>query len=300
MKNIFISYQAKDTAISHLFFNALEDKGYDVWLYEEHGYCGIFHRNQVQQVIRESSAFIFIMSENSMLSDEVTFELQTADKENKPIFPVYINRCWEDFLKIKTDWRSILQSRTGINASHDLNKAIDSLVIGLKNEGVLGKSKNHQDNIQQDTSSDRERIVPVVFSGSLDHFINRTNELEMLMNFINDANTRFILLTGPGGYGKSAVIEKLICEITEHYSLDNSIFKCGIDSIVWLDFRAEENRSVDALFNLLNKTFSKGKAIDFINAWNSEPSLSHRLNFLIGRLLTRDKRLIIQIGRAHV
>lgn len=287
MNNIFISYQNKDTPRSHLFSNALKAKGYKAWIYESHCHVGKHHHEQVEVEIKKCSAFVFIMSANSILSPEVTNELHIAYKEKIPIFPIYFNHSWNDFLKIKTDWEPILKTRTGISGS-DPDKAINSLLEGLAKEEIYGSN-----DISDDTQELRDRIVPVAFSGSLDHFINRTSELESLKNCIDDDNTRFILLTGPGGYGKSALIEKLICELTNHYCVEDSVFESEIDSIVWVDFRAEEARTIDAIFNLVNKTFPKTKSDDFHNGWNSEPNFSNKLDFLFGRLLSRDRRLII-------
>lgn len=284
MKDIFICYQAKDSARSHLFYKNLEEKGYDVWIYEKHCYGGRYHREQVLEEIKKSTAFVIIMSENSIKSKEVTYELKIAKQENKPIFPVYFDLNWEDYLNIKTDWEIILQSRTGIDAERNLEKAIENLLLGLRTENILPKNR---------FPDSRERIVPVAFTGSLDHFINRTKELDSIKAYVADNDTRFLLLTGPGGYGKSAIIEKLINEITDNYNLESRTFKYNIDSIIWIDLSVEENRSVDTVFNMLSKTFVETKAIDYKKAWNNESNLSNKLDFLFGRLLGRDKRLII-------
>ena len=284
MKDIFISYENRDSERALLFHHKLEAKGYDVWRYENDCFGGPDHQGQVEEEISNCSAFIFIMSENSIMSDEVTFELRTAYKENKPIFPIYFYHKWEDFLRIKTEWREILRSRTGINGEHNLENALDNLVLGLELENICPKIKY---------SDDRERIVPITITGSLDHFINRTKELESIKGYVADNDTRFLLVTGPGGYGKSALIEKLINEVTDNYCLNNTTFQHSIDSIVWVDLSVEENRSIDTVVNLLCKTFPENKSSDYKKAWNNESSLSNKLDFLFGRLLGRDRRLII-------
>jgi tetratricopeptide (TPR) repeat protein len=285
---IFISYKKEDSSKAFLFFHAIESNGYNGWMYEKHCFGGVWHRKQVEEAIMTHEAFIIIMTKNSIASDEVTFEIQIALRENKPIFPIYYDLDWEVFLRIKTDWRKALEQRTGICAAIDPDKAIKDLITGLKNEGISGNS-----DIEQESVETRERIVPVKYTGSLDHFINRTEELKSINDFVNDEITRMIMLTGPGGYGKSALVEKFLFEITDQYSIKNTSYKHGIDSIIWLNLSEEESRSVEALFNLLVKTFPKHKANDFIKGWQGEASLSRKLEFLFGRLLSRDRRLII-------
>lgn len=288
MDDIFLSYQNKDSARAHLFCGALETKGYSVWVYEKHCHGGKYHREQVDEAIAQCGAFIFIMSETSMESPEVTYELETAHEKEKPIIPVFFDSDWERYLRIKTDWANILKYRTGIDANHNSLEACTSyLLAGLEGEGIYGNE------VTNDKPDIRERIVPVKYSGALDHFINRTSELESLKAFVEDKQVRFILLTGPGGYGKSALIQKLIQEITDNFCLDNPVFKYDIDSIIWLDLGKEEARSIDALFNLVNKTSEPGKSNDYQKGWNSESSVSNRIEFLIGRLLSGDRKLII-------
>lgn len=89
MGHIFISYSHKDTDFAHKLAEALQSKGFDIWIDERLDY-GSQWPHEIQKQLDSCSAFIVIMSPRSFASEWVQSELQRAKRKLKPVFPMLL------------------------------------------------------------------------------------------------------------------------------------------------------------------------------------------------------------------
>ncbi len=89
MSHIFISYSHQDKKYAHKLRRHLLDQGFDAWIDDRIDY-GSHWSQEIEKQLRESAAFILIMSSSSYKSDWVQNELSFARELKKPIFPLLL------------------------------------------------------------------------------------------------------------------------------------------------------------------------------------------------------------------
>ncbi len=89
MGHIFISYSHTDRAYVHLLGEALQQKGFDVWLDDRLDY-GSTWPHEIQKWLDSCSAFILVMTPRAFDSLWVQNELSRAQRKQKPIFPLLL------------------------------------------------------------------------------------------------------------------------------------------------------------------------------------------------------------------
>jgi hypothetical protein len=87
MGHIFISYSHKDKEYIHRLQEALQNKGFDVWIDDRIDY-GTEWPKIIQDYLDSSDAFIVVVSENSYHSEWVQSEVARAKRKKKPFFPL--------------------------------------------------------------------------------------------------------------------------------------------------------------------------------------------------------------------
>ena len=136
MRDILISHVAEDASVATEIATALEGAGYTTWHYERYSSLGVSHLIQTSKAIEESKAFVLIISNGSLSSNEVTSEIEFLRSKNKPLFPTLHNIEWEMAMDANPTINIIIEGkRTAIPLNKpDLLKAIDALVKGLQTE----------------------------------------------------------------------------------------------------------------------------------------------------------------------
>ena len=89
MNHIFISYSHKDTNYAYKLADALQSKGFDVWIDARLDY-GSQWPLEIQKQLDACGAFILIMSPRAFASEWVQSELQRAKRKLRPIFPLLL------------------------------------------------------------------------------------------------------------------------------------------------------------------------------------------------------------------
>jgi hypothetical protein len=89
MSHIFISYSHKDMDYAYKLADALQTKGFDVWIDARLDY-GSQWPHEIQKQLDACGAFILVMSPRSFASEWVQSELQRAKRKLKPIFPILL------------------------------------------------------------------------------------------------------------------------------------------------------------------------------------------------------------------
>lgn len=87
---LFISYSHKDTKTVYPILDALHDKKYRIW-YGDSCEIGNDFRDELRQRIKNCSAVILFVSDNSMNSPFCGMEIIVARENNKDLFPVYLD-----------------------------------------------------------------------------------------------------------------------------------------------------------------------------------------------------------------
>ena len=93
MKKIFISYSRKDLTFVKKLASDLEDAGYDVWYDLTDLEGGDRWADAIEDAIRESEAFIVVVSPRSVESEWVQKEFLFAGNLHKRIVPVLYEKC---------------------------------------------------------------------------------------------------------------------------------------------------------------------------------------------------------------
>jgi len=91
MAQVFISYSRRDITIVDNIINHLQNAGIDVWVDRSGIQAGELWRSQIVEAIAKASAFVLILSPNSIQSDNVRKELDLAESEKRRILPVLIS-----------------------------------------------------------------------------------------------------------------------------------------------------------------------------------------------------------------
>ena len=90
MSHIFISYSRKDIDLAQQIVAALADNDLDTWVDWNSIPKGEDWLQEIYRGIEEADAFLFLVSEDSVVSEPCNAEIAHAVKNGKRILPVFI------------------------------------------------------------------------------------------------------------------------------------------------------------------------------------------------------------------
>lgn len=90
MTSIFVSYSSKDRDLVLQIVNDLVKAGYTVWFDRQRIDGGKKWAGEIVDGIEQCDYFIILVSNNSLLSDNVRKELELAAEDKKNILPIYL------------------------------------------------------------------------------------------------------------------------------------------------------------------------------------------------------------------
>lgn len=93
MSHIFISYSRKDIALAQRIVTALAENELDTWVDWKSIPKGEDWLQQIYRGIEEADAFLFLVSEDSVVSEPCNAEIAHAVKNGKRILPVFITNA---------------------------------------------------------------------------------------------------------------------------------------------------------------------------------------------------------------
>ncbi|GHO98860.1 hypothetical protein KSF_089080 [Reticulibacter mediterranei] len=107
----FISYSSQDQAFAERLYADLQNKGVRCWFAPEDMKTGDVIRDQIDQSIRLYDKLLLVLSEHSVQSNWVRFEVEAAldkEREGKPpvLFPVRLD---DAVLTSSTSWAAHIQ-----------------------------------------------------------------------------------------------------------------------------------------------------------------------------------------------
>ena len=91
MPDAFISYSRKNIAFARLLMDAFEKHDIQVWIDWQDIPPSADWLAEVYEAIEQSDAFIFLISENSVVSEICSLEIAHAVKNNKRLIPIVVN-----------------------------------------------------------------------------------------------------------------------------------------------------------------------------------------------------------------
>ena len=138
----FISYSSKDEEFAKRLYNDLQSEGVRCWFAPEDLKIGERFRAQIDESIRLYDKLLLVLSENSVVSEWVEKEVETAfekesEQEKIVLFPVRLD---DTVLKTKTGWAADVRRSRHIGdfrdwKNHDAyKKAFERLTRALKAE----------------------------------------------------------------------------------------------------------------------------------------------------------------------
>ncbi len=93
MAEIFISYSRQNVEFVDKLVGEIEKRGQSIWVDRDDIRGGTAWRSAISEAIRACEIFIIVLSDKSILSENVTKELALADKHKKAIVPVCFQQC---------------------------------------------------------------------------------------------------------------------------------------------------------------------------------------------------------------
>lgn len=92
MAHVFVSYSRRDSDTADQLVRNLEAAGYKVWIDREGILGGDEWRSQIVNAIDDCTAFMILLTPNSVASRNVRKELDLAENRGKPIIPIVLRR----------------------------------------------------------------------------------------------------------------------------------------------------------------------------------------------------------------
>jgi hypothetical protein len=126
MAQIFISYSIKDAEVADRIHQKLVKEGLDVWVDREDLQGGDLWRRQIVEAIASCSAFVIILSPDSVRSNNTRKELDIAEGKNRRIIPVMISK-----INIPSEMEYQLAGVQVIDLSSNLEAGLDRLIESL-------------------------------------------------------------------------------------------------------------------------------------------------------------------------
>jgi len=139
MHDIFISHSTKDKDFAFQITKKLEDNGLKVWIAPRNIQSGHIYAYDIVEAITDTRLFLILVSENSLVSDDVERELLLAAEEKKQIIPAYLDNSYEMKTFNKPSFRYYLVGIQRLvidmkNSQDSLNKITHMIFTELQNE----------------------------------------------------------------------------------------------------------------------------------------------------------------------
>ena len=127
---IFVSYSHNDTEDVSKVLHEIDREKYRFW-YDDTMEIGEDFRKELREKIEKCSAFLLFISDNSMNSKYCGMEIITAFKNDKRIFPVYL----QDEVEVPAALKMVLENLQHVKGLHferdNIHRYIKKLIVSL-------------------------------------------------------------------------------------------------------------------------------------------------------------------------
>ena len=142
MKDIFISYSRRDTAIVDKFADKFSKAGYKYWMDVDGVESGDEFKRKIVSAIKESKVFLFFSSEASNSSSWTVKEVNVAVLLKKPIIPIKLdNAVYDDSLLFDLAGLDFIEC----SSDDKISSSIQKLMRSLKNKIGPGNNGGSED-----------------------------------------------------------------------------------------------------------------------------------------------------------
>lgn len=132
MPDVFISYSRKDKAFAEELHKKLENAQLDAWRDLNDIPGGVDWNAEIYKAIEDANAFIFIISENSIRSDNCQKELDHAVTNKKRLIPIVFQEVDREFIPQDLSSRQFIDFQT---CDEEIStEALDKLLIAIKTD----------------------------------------------------------------------------------------------------------------------------------------------------------------------
>ena len=146
---------------------------------------------------------------------------------------------------------------------------------------------------EDDESS--QSMVGSLRQAALTHFKDRTQQVQELLNYVLSSDLRFIVLSGRGGMGKTALATKLIQVL--QYPNGTPLIQHGLETggtrVVYLSLRDSENRSPDKIAQMICRVLPPSEAHALQSQWKKQTSISDSVEFSFRVFAERSLLLVL-------
>ena len=148
-RQVFISYAGQDAPLAMAIVAHLETAGYSTWYFERDSVVGASDLPQTREAIEHCSAFLLVISRDSIPSNDVGREVETAREFGKPILPILVGLTQEDVRRLNPSWDQAAGNSEGISIpSADAARIWGEVVRALQKLGILPSSSPSRAGIQ--------------------------------------------------------------------------------------------------------------------------------------------------------
>jgi hypothetical protein len=131
--DVFLSYAHKDNHRRKRVQKALEERGLSVWVDKRGIQPGSLWQEAIQRGIDDSCCVVVILSPDALTSRHVAREINYAESQNKPIFPVLAggnDKTAVPFALNDIQYVSIVKA-----SKSEFESVMDALVAGIRGIG---------------------------------------------------------------------------------------------------------------------------------------------------------------------
>lgn len=114
MSQLFMSHANADEELAVCLATALEHAGHTTWYYKRDSVPGVSYLLQIGRAIKDASAFIIIVSKDSLASPQVSKEVVRAHEEGKPFIPLLRGLTHVEFQSRQDEWRAAMGAATSV------------------------------------------------------------------------------------------------------------------------------------------------------------------------------------------
>jgi serine/threonine protein kinase len=211
----YISNANDDSHVAGILEKALDRAGYNSWYFQSNALPGISSTQQVVDAIKRASAFIALISHNSLKSPEFESELRQADRHGLPVVPILIDITDQELQFYSPKWLALLGGIAPItldkrNPSTTVERIKRTLAgCGLKSQGLGGRVAKGADRaVRKQWATDANQV-------ELDELPRVVYENDVVREFLSYRGKYFLI--GTKGLGKTLLLSFKRHKLTLEY-----------------------------------------------------------------------------------